>query len=184
MRLDAGCEDGAGQDGQAAPSQSHHCIPLLQKDAGLHHPLRLTGTRMNESLISAASFSSLLESAARGNTWQHPSCAHGSRARGCSQHFALSLYFKYRTFPGCRIDPTNPMAKGPWRRLQCGMVKRAPHGERPWCILLGAGGALRCFAVVPLAPAPGVPTPAECARRKQSFPACSPGAGLVGMSTS
>lgn len=62
--MQAPCQDtglqGGVWDGQAAPSQSCRHLPLLQKDAAFyHHPVRLTGTRINEFLISAPSFSSL-----------------------------------------------------------------------------------------------------------------------------
>lgn len=65
--------------GQAAPSRSHH-LPLLQKDAVLyHHPVRLTGTRINEFLISTPSFSSL----PRGYTPTAPQAARRRWGGGC-----------------------------------------------------------------------------------------------------
>lgn len=64
---------GEVRDGGPEPiSSHHHCIPQLQEDAALYHPAGLTGTRINEFLISAASFSSLLESPARGGTHAAP----------------------------------------------------------------------------------------------------------------
>lgn len=67
---------GEVRDGSPAPlSSRHHCIPQLQEDAALYHPAGLTGTRINEFLISAASFSSLLESPARGGTHAAPQAA-------------------------------------------------------------------------------------------------------------
>lgn len=73
--MQAPCQDtglqGEVWDGQAAPSQSCRHLPLLQKDAAFyHHPVRLTGTRINEFLISAPSFSSLPRGYTPTAPWQ------------------------------------------------------------------------------------------------------------------
>lgn len=72
-----GCKEGCGM-ARLLPLRPCRRLPLLQKDAAFyHHPVKLTGTRINEFLISAPSFSSL----PRGYTSTAPR-QHGGNGRG------------------------------------------------------------------------------------------------------